>query len=60
MKKLLTPKRDYLKGFLLFIGFFMSLGWYSAEAENEVLREEQAIQCYAQHIHHDEAEQHDY
>lgn len=37
---------DYLTLFLLFITIFMSMGWYFAESENELLRQELALKDY--------------
>lgn len=53
MKNSTNSKSDYLIGLLFFIAILLSFGWYCAEAENEVLREEQAAQNYTQHIHHE-------
>ncbi|MCX5466514.1 hypothetical protein [Acinetobacter nematophilus] len=54
MKKTNNSKTDSLTVFLFAIAIFLSFGWYFAEAENEVLREEQAAQNYTQHLHHED------
>lgn len=54
MKKTTNSKSDYLMLALFITAIFLSFGWYCAEAENEVLREEQAAQNYTQHIHHED------
>ncbi|WP_160310603.1 hypothetical protein [Acinetobacter bereziniae] len=53
MKKTNNSKTDSLTVVLFFIAILLSFGWYFAEAENEVLREEQAAQNLTQHIHHE-------
>lgn len=42
---------DYLAPFLLFMTIFMSMGWYFAESENELLRQELAAQSYTKPVH---------
>ena len=46
-----NSKADYLTGFLIFILIFMTMGWYFAESENELLKEEQLSQNYTKPIH---------
>ena len=41
---------DYLAPFLLFITIFMSMGWYFAESENEILRQELALKDYTKPV----------
>lgn len=54
MKKTTDSKIDYLMLFLFVVALLLSIGWYFAEAENEVLREELAAQNYTQHLHHED------
>jgi hypothetical protein len=42
-----------LHSICLCLAILSTCGWYSAEAENEVLRDELAAQNYTQHIHHE-------
>lgn len=53
MKKTTNSKSDYLMLVLFIVAILLSFGWYLAEAENEVLREELAAQNYTHHIHHE-------
>lgn len=38
----------------LFLAVFTACGWYFAESENEVLRQELAAQSYAKPVHMEE------
>lgn len=53
---------DILSLALLFLALFSSAGWYMAQADNEILRQELDAQSYSKSIQHynDEAEQHDH
>ena len=53
---------DILSLALLFLALFTSAGWYMAQADNEILRQELDAQSYSKPIQHynDEAEQHDH
>ncbi|WP_314338923.1 hypothetical protein [Acinetobacter guillouiae] len=54
MKNSTNSKSDYLMLAVFIVSILLSFGWYCAEAENEVLREELASQNYTQHIHHED------
>lgn len=53
---------DILSLALLFLALFTSAGWYMAQADNEILRQELEVQSYGKSIQHynDEVEQHDH
>lgn len=44
---------DYLVPFLLFITIFMSMGWYFAEQDNEILLQELEAQNYTKPVQHE-------
>ena len=45
---------DWLCLTLIVLLFFMSFGWYFAESENEILRQEIAVQGYSKPVQHQE------
>ena len=52
MKKTSNSNHDVSSGVLLVIAIFMSFGWYFAESENEILRQEIAVQGYSKPVQH--------
>lgn len=61
MNKSSNSHNDFLLGFLLFIAFFMSAGWYLAQQDNELLRQELETQNNTKPVHYldHEGKQHD-
>lgn len=47
-------KTDYLSGLLLFLLVFTCMGWYFAEADNEILMQEINLQHHTSPIRHHE------
>lgn len=51
MKKTSNSGSDFLSVILLIVAGFMCLGWYCAEADNELLQQELEAQHYTKPVH---------